>query len=163
MDDKNLINGNTALNPKRKSYYPSKEEEYEKQKRENDKRRKASIEKRAEKKAKIIKYIFATFIIGVILICRYSTVYKLQKNLLDVKYQIHNLNMENESLKVQLIKASDMEKVEEIAKTKLNMVTPDKNNIMYVENTKDYFAKDTKENVKNKNEDLIIKIKNMLF
>lgn len=163
MDDKNLVNGNTALAPKRKPYYPNRDEEYEKLKKEKEERRKAQILKRANKKAKVIKGIGIAFLTGIILICRYSAVYNLQRELTNVKTETHNLVMENENLKVEIIKASDMQKVEEIAKTKLHMVTPDKNNVIYTKAAKNYFAKDAEENKQNTKEDLIVKIKKMLF
>jgi hypothetical protein len=71
--------------------------------------------------------------------------------------------MNNENLKVQLLKVSNMQQVEDTAKTKLHMVTPDKNSIIYTEATKDYFANNTNENKKNTQENLIAKLKNMLF
>lgn len=163
MDNENLVSGNTALAPKKRPYYPSRDEEYEKQQREKEERRRALIQERARKKAKIIKSISLVFITGIILICRYSAVYNLQKSLLEVKTEIHDLTMENENLKVELIRASNMQEVEKVAKTKLHMVTPDKNNVMYIKETKDYFAKETDETLKNTKEGLIAKIKNMLF
>lgn len=160
--NENYIYGSSALAPKEKPYYPTRDDEYEKRKREEEEKRRALIRERADKKAKVIKSVLLAFIVGVILICRYSAVYKLQRQLLDVKTEMHNLTMENENLKVELLKAGNMEQVEEIAKTKLHMITPDKNNIMYVQGTKDYFAKATEEDNSTK-EDLIAKIKNLLF
>lgn len=163
MDNKNLVSGNTALAPKHKPYYPNIDEEYEKLKKEKEEKKKALIRNRLEKKKKIIKTTVFAFVTGVILICRYSAVYYLQRDLTKIKTEIHNLTMENENLKVELIKASNMQQVEKIAKSKLNMITPDKKNVIYTEITKDYFVKDTREDNKNTQEDLIAKIKNMLF
>lgn len=161
IENENLVNGSTVLAPKREPY-PGKEEEYEKLRKIKEKQ-KALIEKRTHKKAQVIKGIGLAFLIGIIMIGRYSAVYNLQGNLAEINSDIHNYKMENENLKVQLIKASDIQEVEKSAKTKLHMVTPDKDNIMYVNTTKDYFADQTKEKGKNTKEDLIAKIKNMLF
>ncbi|WP_252131926.1 cell division protein FtsL [Clostridium caldaquaticum] len=163
MENKNLVNGNTVLAPKHKPYYPDRDKEYEKLKKAKEEERKALIEKRLEKKKQTMKLIVLALVTGIILILRYSAVYKLQKSLTNIKTEMHNITMENENLKVELIKASNMEQVEKVAKSKLNMITPDKKNVIYLETTKDYFAKDTKETEKNVQEDLIAKIKNMLF
>jgi cell division protein FtsL len=163
MDNKNLINGSTALAPKQKPYYPNKNDEQEKQRKEQAKKQKALQQEKLQAKAKVIKSIAVAFIVGVVLVTRYSVVYNLQKDLTVIQNGIHNLDMENENLKVMLIKSSNFEQVETMAKSKLNMVTPDKNNVIHLETTKDYFAKSTDDNSKNTQEDFIAKIKNMLF
>lgn len=163
MDNKNLVSGSAALAPKHKPYYPNKNEELERKKKEEEQKRKELIQVRSAKKAKTLKVIVASFLIGVVLIMRYSAVYNLQKDLTNIKTDMHNLNMENENLKVELIKASNIEQIEETAKTKLNMVIPNKNNVVYLETTKDYFAAAAEESKQNTKESIIAKIKNMLF
>jgi cell division protein FtsL len=162
MDNKNLVNGSTALAPKYKPYKPNIDEELEKRKKAEKEKEKLIAEKRAKRKAQVLLSIACVFITGVILIGRYAAVYNLQSNLTKVKTEIHNTTMENEDLKVQLLKAGNIQQIEETAKTKLNMMTPDKKNVMYMTTTKDYFAKVTKEE-NNKQEDLIAKLKNILF
>lgn len=163
MDNKNLFSGNTALAPKYKPYNPSVNEELENLREAREKRKKALAQKNLKAKVRIIVSILLAFSLGVVLVLRYSAVYNLQKQLLGVSTEMHNLNMENENLKVQLIKASDMQQVEQVAVTELHMVTPDKNNIIYIQDTKDYFSSNTKEATKNTNDNLIVKIKNLLF
>jgi cell division protein FtsL len=163
MDNKNLINGSSALAPKYKPRTPNVNEEFEKLRRDKREKDKALAQKKLIIRAKIIGSIVLAFAVGVMLIGRYAAVYNLQKELTSVKNSIHNFSMENENLKVQLIKSSNMKQIEDTAKTKLNMTYPDKNSIIYTEATKDYFAKDTNEKKKNMQEDFIAKIKNMLF
>lgn len=165
MDNKNLVSGSAALAPKRKPYYPSKDEELQRKKKEEEQKRKALIKKRSAQKAKSIKIIAAAFIIGVVLIMRYSSVYNLQKDLINLKTDMQETNMENENLKVALIKASNIEQIETTAKSKLHMVEvdPNKNNVVYAETTKDYFANSTDESKKEAKESVLTKIKNMLF
>lgn len=163
MDNKNLVSGSNALAPKYKPYNPSIDEEFEKLRREKEEKKKALIQKKLKTKAKIIAYILAAFAIGVVLVLRYSAVYNLQKQLLVVTTDASSLNMENENLKVQLLKSSNMQQVEDFAVTKLKMVTPDKNSIIYSSVTKDYFANSEAKTAKNTKDNLIAKVKNLLF
>jgi len=163
MDNKNLVNGSTALAPKYKPYKPNFDEELEKHLKAKKEKEKVLAEKRAKRKVKVLACIILSFFTGVLLISRYAAVYNMQKDLTRMKTEIHNTTMQNEDLKVQLYKAGNIQEIEETAKTKLHMITPDKNKVIYIETTKDYFAKDTKENNKNKEENLVAKIKNILF
>lgn len=163
MDNKNLVSGSAALAPKRKPYSPNKNEELERKRKEEEQKRKQLIKLRSAQKAKAMKTIAVAFIVGIVLIMRYSAVYNLQKNLTSIKTEMHNLNMENENLKVVLYKASNIEQIEKTAKSQLHMVTPNNNQVVYSQSTKDYFAKNTEENVENTKESIIAKIKNMLF
>ena len=163
MDNKNLINGSSALAPVRKPYTPNVNEELERLKKQKKIKQKALEEARVLKQARVIGIIFLSFLIGVLLIGRYAAVYNMQKDITKVKTQIHNLNMENENLTVQLVKANNIQQIEETAKTKLHMITPDNNKVIHIETTKDYFAKNTNDDKKNKQEDLIARIKNILF
>nr|WP_243428285.1 cell division protein FtsL [Clostridium rhizosphaerae] len=164
MDNKNLINGSSALAPKYKPGTRNVDEELEKLRKQQREKQKQLAHKRTKAKAKLLIGIAAAFTVGVILISRYAAVYNMQKNLTKVKTDIHNVSMENENLKVQLLKASDMQQVEQAARTKLHMVTPDKDKVIYSESTKDYFAKAANENKSDKTkESLVAKIKNILF
>lgn len=163
MDNKNLVNGSMALAPKHKPQTPNVDEEFERLRKARLEREKVQAQKRVKAKLQIMKGILFTFAIGIVLVLRYSAVYNLQKGLTTVNSQIHNYSMDNENLKVQILKVSNMQQVEETAKTKLHMVTPDKNSIIYNEATKDYFAKSTNDNKKNTQENLLAKLKNMLF
>lgn len=163
MDNKNLFSGNTALAPNYKPYNPSVNEELEKLRRDREEKKKALAQKKLKAKVKIIACILIAFTIGLVLILRYSAVYNLQKQLIGVTTEMNNLNMDNENLKVQLLKASNMQQVEETAVSKLHMVTPDKNSIIYTTVTKDYFSSSEKVATKNTNENIIARIKNLLF
>jgi cell division protein FtsL len=163
MDNKNLINGSSALAPKFKPYKQNENEELERLKKQHKDKQKALAQEKLLKQAKILGVIVVSFLVGILLIGRYAAVYNMQKDISKIKAETNNLKMENEDLMVQLIKAGNIKQVEETAKTKLNMVTPDKNKVIYVEATKDYFAKNTKDENKNKHEDLVAKIKNILF
>jgi len=163
MDNKNLVSGSNALAPKYKPYNPSINEELEKQRKEKEKKKKALAQKKLKAKAKIIASILIAFAIGVVLVLRYSAVYNLQKQLLVVTAEMNSLNMDNENIKVQILKASNMQQVEEVAVTKLKMITPDKNSIIYSSVTKDYFSNNDAKTAKNTNDNLIAKIKNLFF
>lgn len=163
MDNKNLVNGSTALAPSYKPYNPNTNEEFEKLRRAKEEKKKAIAEQKLKLKLKVLVGILLAFSLGVVLILRYSAVYNLQKQLSVTNSQIHNVSMDNENLKVQIIKASNMQKVEQVATTQLHMITPDKNSIIYLQNTKDYFAKSTNDTTKNTKDSIVGKIKNLLF
>ena len=163
MDNKNLINGSSALAPKRKPNIQDVNEELERLKKQKKIKQRALAEVRVIKQSRIIGIIFISFLIGVLLIGRYAAVYNMQKNITKAKTEIHNLSMENESLMVQLVKSNNIQQIEQIAITKLHMITPDKNKVIHTEATKDYFAKNTYADKKNKQEDLFARIKNILF
>jgi cell division protein FtsL len=163
MDNKNLTNGSSALVPKYKPNKRDVNEELKRLEKQKKQKQKALADARLLRQAKVIGIIFLSFLIGVLLIGRYAAVYNMQKQISKVKTEIHSLTMENENLMVQLVKTNNIQQIEETAKTKLKMVTPDKKNVIYTEATKDYFAKNTNDNKQDKHEDFIARIKNLLF
>jgi cell division protein FtsL len=94
VNEDSLISGNTVLKPK---YSPFKNNE--KKREEEEKNRKAKNRQRNRRlngKVKIIRNIALTFIIGLILVGRYSTIYNMQKELNSIKTNINTINRENE-------------------------------------------------------------------
>lgn len=141
ITDKNeYINGSTVLAP---NSYPevkkgAKEKITTKEKTTND--RKALIEeknKRLKNKLKIIRNISLVFIVGVTIVGRYGKIYSMQRELNGLNKQISDINKDNESLKVELLKYNNLSLIEEIATTKLKMVKPTKADIIYVDMTKE--------------------------
>ncbi|GLC32387.1 cell division protein FtsL [Clostridium omnivorum] len=163
-DDKNrYINGNTVLVP---DYTP----ERKKDKEEYEKLKKAREERLNQKKAKSLKdkkntliCIVASFAVCLLLISRYTTMYSMEKELSKVKVEINTVNVENESLNLALLKESNLQHIEEVATNKLHMMKVDKNNVIYADLSKDNFGKTANEEKKTAQENIIEKIKNILF
>jgi cell division protein FtsL len=155
----NYINGNTVLAPQ---YDPSIDEEYLKLKKKRKERLKNKNKKAVKTKLTIIRNIVLVFIVGVTLIGRYSSIYNMQKQVNNTQDEITNLNLQNDNLKVELVKQSDITKIEDTAVKKLNMVQPDKNVATYIDLSKDNFNNDTKITA-DKNNNIIGELMKALF
>jgi cell division protein FtsL len=129
VTDKNYINnGNTALAPERKS---SEDKRYKVKQEENEKLRKLRQSK-LRSQAKVMIGIALTFTIGFTVVYRYSSIYNMEKNLSAATMENDNMNKNNENLKLQLMKNSQIQIIEDKA-SKLNMVKSDKNQAAYVD------------------------------
>jgi cell division protein FtsL len=163
-DDKNrYINGSTVLIP---DYTPERKKDKEKY----EKLKKAREERESQKKAIRLKgkkntliCIVASFAVCLLLICRYATMYSMQKELTKLKTEITTVSVENESLNVILLKENNLQHIEEIATNKLHMIKADKNNVIYANLSKENFGKTANEEKKTTQENIIAKIKNILF
>lgn len=161
VKEDSYIRGNTVLAPGHTN--AQEEHTYEQYKKEKNKIIKKNKQKRVTSKAKILRNILVTFIVGVTLVARYCMLYNMQKELSAVKSSIVSLNKENENLKVELVKYSSLQIVEETAFKKLAMVLPDKNDAIYTNLSKDNIGdNNAKSNVK-KQATFTDKIKKLLF
>lgn len=143
VNKNNLINGNTVLAPD----YTETEKDYKKQRKIKTNKPK-QIKRKQINKGKVILNILVTFIIGTIIICRYSSIYNMQRNLASLKTETTSLKKENENLKVELIKYCNLQHIEDKAIKELNMVKPDKFSSVYVDLKTDNFKKENKTNGK---------------
>lgn len=160
VNKNNLINGNTVLAPD----YTEVESEYKKQKKV---KKNSSKQKKQPplNKGKIIINILITFIIGTIVICRYSSIYNMQRSLAALKAETVSINKDNENLKVELIKYSNLQYIEDKAVKELKMVNPDKVSIVHIDLKKDNFKKTVEPNDKkeSKNVSKFIKFLKNIF
>lgn len=159
------VQGSTALVPQRQVEQPKrKNEELDRRKRELKKK---NVEARVKKKAKILMNVGLTFVIGTILIGRFSLIYNEQKELNAINGQINNVSKENENLKVELVKYNNLKFIEENATNKLKMVVPDKSDAVYVSLDKENFNKqgETSSSAKgeSKSKSVMDMIKSILF
>lgn len=155
----NYINGNTVLAPQ---YDPSIDEEYLELKKKRKEKLKIKNKKNMKMKLAIIRNIVLVFIIGITLIGRYSSIYNMQQQLNKTQNEITDLNRQNDSLKVELVKENDVQQIQDTAVTKLNMVQPDKNAVTYTNLSKDNFNTDAKVTA-DKNNNIIGKLMKALF
>jgi cell division protein FtsL len=158
----NYVQGNTVLVPQRVE--KTKDNRLKELEEGKNKLHKKKISKRISSKVCVIRNISLVFIVGALLIARYSAIYDMQRNLNTIKSSITETSRENENLKVELVKYNNLRFIEETATTKLHMIQPDKNAAVYVSLDKNYFSNMAeKDNKMVSQQNLIQKIKNLLF
>ena len=123
-------NGSSALKPQRKEQtIPSKETYDKKKKKIEQQRRKKQKDKKIRKS--VYQIVLLILVVGgITTISRDVKVYKTQQQLDSLNKEINSVITENEALKVQILKASSLDKIEETAKNKLKMILPTKENMI---------------------------------
>ncbi|MBU5269037.1 cell division protein FtsL [Clostridium cochlearium] len=157
-DKKNYyVDGSTVMAPE-----VHIEEKSQKKKEKKVFRKK--IPNNSRKKLSIIGKILTVFIVGTIIIGRYSKIYNMQKQLNNINNSIVKLNKENENLKVELLKLNNIKSVEDIAIGKLKMSVPTKENMIYCDMSKEIFKLNKNANEeKNKNKGVIANFLSKLY
>ncbi|MFL0195515.1 hypothetical protein ACJDU8_08040 [Clostridium sp. WILCCON 0269] len=128
INEKDMINGNTVLQPEYKPYKETEEKKYRHKKTGKDKKRNIKV----KKKLQVIRNIGLAFTVGLILVYRYSIIYDMQTELNSVEVNISEVNRQNENLKVDLVKYNNLQYIENSAINKLHMVVPNQANAAYV-------------------------------
>lgn len=161
-NNENYIQGNTVLVPQRVE--KTKDNRLKELEEGRSELHKKKTNKRISSKVCVIRNIALVFIVGALLIARYSIIYDMQRNLNAIKSDITETSRENESLKVELVKYNNLRFIEETATAKLHMIQPDKNAAVYVSLDKNYFPNVAEKDDKLvSQQNLIQKIKNLLF
>lgn len=158
VTNSNIINENILP-----QYEPKKKDKrYEEIKNARKKQLQEKRNKRAKAKLKVLRNIFLAFIIGLLVIGRYSKIYKLENDLTQIKQEIYNTECDNENLKIELMSIkNNVKDIEEEAEKNFDMVQPNKVNVLYVDLEKDNFEALNKAN--SKGEDILEYIKEKLF
>lgn len=112
-------------------------------------------------KLSALKSVITIFIIGMVIMVRYSVIYANQKQIRNMKQEISTIKHKNDDIKVYLMQYHDIKKVDSIARNKFKMVEPSITDTYYYDLSKDNF-KDEKEDIKGINK-MFEKIKNILF
>jgi len=161
IEKENMFNGNTVLAP---AYLPAKKvDEYEKLKKARQESLKKSQQLRINKKCKTLLSIFSIFILGVIMIFRYSVIYDMERQTSKERTIASNLVIDNDNIEIVLAKYKDISKIEDYAITKLHMIQPDKGSAIYMDLSKNNFLVSHKDIAKSKGNEIINKIKDFLF
>lgn len=147
-----VVNG-TPLKKEEKTY-----KEFKEFKKETNK---SQREKNKNKKYSMMKTVATLFLVGMVLVVRYSIIYANQKQISNIKSEISSVQYRNDDLKVYLLKFNDIKNVDETARNKNKMVEPGVNNTYYYDLSKDNFKNDKEKN--NGGIDIIEKIKKYLF
>jgi cell division protein FtsL len=161
-NNKNMINGSSALAPQS---IPSRDRDIQKH-RDLEKSRKEheriNREKSINKKTMVLRNILVLFILGILLVYRFSVIYNMERNILDVKKQISNINAENESLKIDLLQYNNIHLLEAEALENLNMIPKSRENAIYINLDKSNFKNNLQEGEK-ESDSLFFKIKKILY
>jgi cell division protein FtsL len=136
---KDIVRGNTVFIPE---YNPSRKSEDEKYRKLDKAKREAQIKIRKQQTKErllILRMIVVMFVVGLILLYRYVSVYKMQASLAACKTQEANLIADNESLKLTLAQKSNINSVEDTAINNLHMVRPNVSDAIKVDLSKNNF------------------------
>lgn len=112
-------------------------------------------------KLSALKSIIAVFVIGMVIMVRYSVIYANQKHIRNMKQEISTIKHRNDDLRVSLMQYHDIKKVDSLGRNKFKMVEPSITDTYYYDLSKDNFNGEKEEN-KGINE-ILKKIKNILF
>lgn len=134
MNKNKMINGNNAMQPEYESY-----EDYKKKRKIEVRTRHRNI----KHKLRIMRNIAIVFIVGMVLIARYSIIYNMQNQLTTVQNNIDRLSRENDNLTVELVKYNNLEYIEENAIKKLHMIQPEKSTAVYADLNKPIIKQET--------------------
>lgn len=144
MNKNNIVDGSTALVPKRE------EINYEEERRKQQKKEIELLNKRKGKslknKLKVMLSIGIVFCMGMILVIRFAYICNLRQQVTNIQNQISTISNENENLKVTLLKYDNIKYIEKVATEKLNMERPNLGNAFYCDLGTKYFKENTKVN-----------------
>ena len=125
----NYNSGSSALDPKRQGTSPNRKKSQQNKRNRSNKLEKKSLFKRVLTND-VAQIAFVILVLGSITIGRDGKVFSTQKQLSQINNNIKTLVSENEALQVELLKSSSLEQIEDIAKNKLNMISPTKEYIV---------------------------------
>nr|WP_243122766.1 cell division protein FtsL [Haloimpatiens lingqiaonensis] len=161
MNKNNIVDGSTALVPKRE------ERDYQQERRKQQQKEIELINKRKEKlvknKLKIMLSIGIGFSMGIILVMRFAYICNLRQESITMQNQIATIGKENENLKVELLKYDNIKYIEEIAVKKLNMERPNLGQAIYCDLDTKYFKDNKLQKKDTKKLSFIEFIKSKLF
>lgn len=154
------ISGNAALLPKRKTFNEDEEvKELNRLKKEHLKNKKQVQNKI---KAKVMLGITCIFVVGFILLFRYSMMYDMQKQLINMQTDTSSLNKQNDALRFQLAKYNNINFVQQKS-ADLHMLQPTKGTAVYVNLNKKNIVSDSNVQNNSKSMSFLEFIKSKLF
>lgn len=143
------IRGNMAINPDRKyKDFNDDEKKQDLERAEKEKRRKLRA-LRDKKTKNIIQVALVICVLGVFTVMRDGKVYKTQKELTDIKYEVKNVVAANEALRVDFLKFSSLDNIKATAKS-MGMTNPNNSEAITVDMTKNYFPELTEDTIAKK-------------
>ncbi|WP_297634157.1 cell division protein FtsL [uncultured Clostridium sp.] len=118
----NYINGNTAVQPKRKIERKEKKRSIEDYRKKKIYRERLKRERNLKRVLGVVQTAVLVFALGSITIMKESKIYALKGNIKSLNSEMKLLSEENEAMKVDLLKNSSLKKIEENAKSKAKMI-----------------------------------------
>jgi cell division protein FtsL len=88
---------------------------------------------RVKIKLKMVGSIFIIALISLLTLSRFASTIKLTYDIRTVKSEIKKVQEANENTRVQMAKISNIKNIEETAVSKLGMIIPDKNKVVYID------------------------------
>ena len=142
------IKGSTALAPERKSRVRKPDKKYKQiQRRKKLQNKKIFLENRKKNDRKYLLTVAIVILsLGVLTITGDIKVYNMQKSVTQLNSSIKQTQEDNEALKVQLLKFSSLNNIQEKAKAQLAMSIPKKEETVKIDFSQNYFS-DLKPNV----------------
>ena len=156
------ISGNNALAPEKVPQIVTEEKTYKELQRSKKQYIRKSKQRAMKQKISALKLIALGFAAAFFLIYRYSLIYNMEKDIIEVKKQISSVNAENENLKIGLLKYDNIKLIEEKSEKELNMVPKSSTNVQYIDLYKNNFKDISVSEEKTKN-NIFKKIKEILF
>lgn len=162
VNEDSIIRGNTVLQPEYKPYRDVEAEEQKKAKIKRAKEKKLK-QRKMKNKLRVMRNIGLTFVIGLLLVGRYCVIYNMQMELNSMESNINEINRDNENLRVELVKYSNLQYIEETAVNKLHMLPPDKGSAIYTNLDKDVLQYTEKKSAEKEQQNIWNKLKKSLF
>lgn len=135
------IKGSTVPAPERKSKVLKPNRKYKQiQRQKRIKNRNLLLKNRRKNDRKYLLTIAVViFTFGCITISGDNKLYSMQKKVSDINTQIRQTQEENEALKVSVLKYSSLKNIQENAGSKLSMFVPNKDEMVKIDFSNNYF------------------------
>lgn len=134
------INGNVVRKPLRKTTEQEREKYKQLQRSKKNRQRRLKEERKRNRRA-IMQITILIFFMGVLTIFRDSKVFAMQNDLANVNSDIKEEQLENEALKIDLLKGSSLDNIKTTAEKDLGMTIASKDNMVEIDLSENYFQK----------------------
>ncbi|MDP4090465.1 MAG: hypothetical protein Q8930_14540 [Bacillota bacterium] len=163
--DKNqqYIKGSVAAVPERQERGPIRKEDYELLRKSQIERSNRLKHNKNTRKRRVLKTIAVVFAFGFALMFNESKLYDRQQKITVINKEISEIGKSNEDMRIQLVKLNGLTSIKEAADNKLQMVIPERGKEIYVDFSKNNFAEVPREDKKSFAEEVVAKIKGLLF
>ncbi|MGL5634976.1 MAG: hypothetical protein ACRDDL_07945 [Sarcina sp.] len=110
-----------TLEPKRKESEHERRKSREKYIKQQ--RRQVDIAKKMQAK-RIVFYVVILFSMASVILLKFNSIHMLQREIESIKQESRTISEHNEDLNIKISESISLEKIEKVAKEKLNMVYP---------------------------------------
>ena len=139
------VKGNTAVKPLKKTTIRKPKKSREQIRKEKKNKKNLFKKQRQSDRKYMLTVVMFILGLGCITIAGDSKVYKMQKTVTTLENEISSTKEENEALRVEILKYSSLNNIEENAGNTLGMHVPHGEDVVKIDFSNDYF-KDVKVN-----------------